>query len=248
MNPARWLCLSIVAGMMFAGVASAAPADDNQKQRNLLIKTMNDGNFNDAYEGFRKLALDPNENPHMAGDDLQHATSCLQRLNRLGEVDAFREAVIEVHKDNWQLLRVAAENYMNLPHHGFIVAGEFQRGNKRGGRGGQMVNAHERDRIRALQLMTQALPLAKQDDNHAIVGDYLLSFARITAAGARPGGCSTRATWTCCPTTTPATDTIAGPAGPRSTTRATPSITTRPRRSRTPRPTANAGDGAWSRR
>ncbi|NQU20777.1 MAG: alpha-2-macroglobulin, partial [Candidatus Nealsonbacteria bacterium] len=177
MNPTRWLCLPIVAGMMLANVAAAA--GQTQDQRELIVKTMKDGNFNDAYEGFRKLALDPEDNPLMVGDDLKNATSCLQRLNRVGEIDAFREAVIEVHKDNWQLLRVAAENYMSVPHHGFVVVGEFNRGNKRGNQGGQMVNAAQRDRIRALQLMAQALPLAKQDDNHAIVGDYLLSFARI---------------------------------------------------------------------
>ena len=36
-----------------------------------------------------------------------------------------------------------------------------------------MVNAVERDRVRALQLMVQAMPLALKDENHAEVGDYL---------------------------------------------------------------------------
>jgi len=48
-----------------------------------------------------------------------------------------------------------------------------------GGGTGRVVNAAQRDRIRALQLLQQALPLAKQDDNHAEVGDYLLAFSRI---------------------------------------------------------------------
>ncbi|MDZ7617613.1 MAG: MG2 domain-containing protein, partial [Patescibacteria group bacterium] len=53
------------------------------------------------------------------------------------------------------------------------------RGPKRGDQGGNPVNSVERDRVRALQLMTQAWPLARQDDHHAAVGGYLLSMARV---------------------------------------------------------------------
>ena len=61
---------------------------------------------------------------------------------------------------------------MNVPHQGFIVAGKFCRGNQRGG--GKVVNAVERDRVRALQLMVQAKPLALKDEDHVAVGDYYL--------------------------------------------------------------------------
>ena len=45
-------------------------------------------------------------------------------------------------------------------HYGFIVAGKFYRGHKRGG--GRYVNACQRDRVRALQLMHQA-PAARRE-------------------------------------------------------------------------------------
>jgi hypothetical protein len=175
MTASQWLAGLMLGALAVGGVAMAAPRSENQSQREQTQQAFKQGNFKDAYEGFRKLALDPADDPRQVGGDLQMATQCLQRLNRVDEIDDFREAVIAVHKDNWRLLRAAAQNYMSVDHHGFIVAGKFLRGNKRGG--GQVVNATERDRIRALQLMVQALPLARQDDNHAEVGSFLLELA-----------------------------------------------------------------------
>jgi hypothetical protein len=147
---------------------------DLRKQMN---ETFRQGNFKDAYEGFCKLVLDPQNDPRLVGDDLNMAVQCLQRLNRVDEIDALLEDAVKVHKENWRLLWRAAENYMNVDHHGFIVAGKFYRGNKRGG--GKVVNALERDRIRALQLMTQGMPLALKDENHGEVGDYLLALGNM---------------------------------------------------------------------
>ena len=172
------LGLSTIVSVVLGGApieSTLAVAPDDAARRVRLVKAQSQGNFKDAYEGFRKLALDPADDPRLVGDDLKRATQCLQRLNRAAEIDEFCEAVIDVHKGNWRVLYAAAQNYMNLPHHGFIVAGEFHRGRHRGG--GRVVSAVERDRIRALQLMQQALPLARQDDNHREVGDYLLRFA-----------------------------------------------------------------------
>ena len=50
--------------------------------------------FEDAYEGYRALALDPKDDPKLVGRDMRQAISCLLRLGRVDEVDAFREAVI----------------------------------------------------------------------------------------------------------------------------------------------------------
>src|SRR5208337_4414434 len=92
------------------------------------------------------------------------------------ELDAFREAVIEVHKDNWRLLQAAAESYLNDPEHfGFIVAGEFHRGPHRGG--GRYVSVLERDRVRALQLLVQGLERARSNPDRPGAGRYLLTLA-----------------------------------------------------------------------
>ncbi|MHC4180944.1 MAG: alpha-2-macroglobulin, partial [Planctomycetota bacterium] len=179
MKITRLLCSAMLSGIVLSGAAAAAPTDDQQALRNAAMKLYRQGNYQEAYDSFRKLALDPKHVLPPAGEELSLARQCLQRLNRINEVDGLLEAVVEVHQANWRKLAAVAQTYMNVPHQGFIVAGEFRRGTKRGGQGGRMVNSFERDRIRALQLMVQALPMAKQDDNHAEVGSYLLSFAQF---------------------------------------------------------------------
>ena len=91
-----------------------------------------------------------------SSSDLTQAVECLRRLNRVGEFDAFIEKVILAHKDNGLLLFAAAEDYRVVDHQGSIVAGSFVRGPHRGGTA-RYVNAYERDRVRALQLMVQAM-------------------------------------------------------------------------------------------
>ncbi|MFH1265943.1 MAG: MG2 domain-containing protein, partial [Planctomycetota bacterium] len=171
-----WLALLVGITTTFAVAVDPQPGD-NQSKRDRLHQTFRDGNFKDAYEGFRQLALDPADGVLKVGEDLEMATQCLQRLNRVDEIDAFREAVIAIHGENWRLLLAAARNYMNLDHQGFMVAGEFHRGPHRGG--GEVVNAAERDRIRALQLIEQAMPIALKDDDHPAVGQFLLELAQM---------------------------------------------------------------------
>jgi uncharacterized protein YfaS (alpha-2-macroglobulin family)/tetratricopeptide (TPR) repeat protein len=175
MDATRWLGLVMLGMMGSAGLGAGALAD--QVLRDQAQKAFNERNYKDAFEGFQKLALDPKDEPAKVGPDLEMATQCLQQLNRVNEIDKFREAVIALHKNNWRLLRTAARNTMSVPHHGFMIAGEFHRGDHRGG--GKVVNAIARDRIRGLQLMVQALPLAQKDENHAEVGDFLLELAGV---------------------------------------------------------------------
>ncbi len=169
------LPLGILLGVLTMGNAVEPRPAPPDRQR--VQKMFSDGNYNEAYQGFRKLALDPDDDPRQVGDDLRMAVNCLQKLNRVDEADELIEAVIDTHARNWRLLWAAARQYMELPHHGFLIAGKFHRGDHRGG--GQVVNAAQRDRVRALQLMTQALPPAKQEPNHAEVGQFLMSLAEI---------------------------------------------------------------------
>ena len=80
----------------------------------------------------------------------------MRQLGRLDEVDALREAAVDLHASNWRLLIEAADSYVKFDHFGFIIAGKFARGSHRGG--GEVANAWDRDRVRALQLMVQSLP------------------------------------------------------------------------------------------
>ena len=179
MTITRLLCCLMVLGIVGGPLRAAAGVEPagHQARRDQLHQIFRDGNFKDAYEGFRQLALDPADGVLKVGEDLEMATQCLQQLNRVDEIDEFREAVIALHKENWRLLWAAARNYMNVDHQGFTIAGEFHRGPHRGG--GEVVNAAERDRIRALQLMEQAMPLALKDDDHPAVAGFLLELAQI---------------------------------------------------------------------
>ncbi len=138
---------------------AAAP---EKPDRAAAAKLMSDGNFKEACDGFSALALDPADEPAEVGNDLTQAVQCLRRLNRVSEFDAFIEKVILAHKDNGLLLFDAAELYLGVDHQGSIVAGSFVRGPHRGGTA-RYVGAYERDRVRALQLMVQAMGAAKAE-------------------------------------------------------------------------------------
>jgi len=146
-----------------------------QTQRDALAKTMKSGNFKDALEGYRKLVLDPEEDRDQAGPDLKQALDCLNRLGRIQESDVLIEAAVKLHAKNWRLLQSAAERYLELPHQGYLISGQFSRGHHRGG--GEYVNAQDRDRIRALQLLEQARPLLKDEPDTKAAGDFYFVLA-----------------------------------------------------------------------
>lgn len=174
------LMLTSLAALFALGLAATGAlrkAVDRPQAREAARKLLADGNFNDAYNAFRELALDPEDEPREAGNDLQQAIQCLQQLGRVVEVDAFREQAVRVHAQNWRLLWAAAESYMYVDRQGAIVAGKFERGGHRGG--GAWVNAVARDRAQAVQLMAQALPLAAKDEDRAAAADFYLALGRI---------------------------------------------------------------------
>ena len=110
----------------------SAPNQPSDRER--FDKLFADGNYKDAYDGYRRLALDPKTEPDRVGTDLKQAVHCLSSLGRLVEKDEFLEAVVAAHPANWRLLQAAAESYF-LPndHWGAIVAGKFRRGERANG-------------------------------------------------------------------------------------------------------------------
>ena len=171
MKPIKYICLIIILAL-----ATASNCWAGQTEHELLRKqarqAFNDGNWKDAYLLYQQLCLETANDPKLIGNDLLQAWQCLRNLNRLSELDAFREAVIDMHFDNWRLLQAAAGSYSQNNHWGFMVAGEFHRGQHRGG--GRYVNAIQRDRVRSLQLMNRALELtAVEPDRHEVAGFYL---------------------------------------------------------------------------
>ncbi len=167
---------SFVALLVLAASAWAADTTHQQVRRKAQDAYSN-GNWQDAFEQYRKLNLEMANDPKLVDKDFVQAWQCLRQLNRLDELDEFREAAIDRHADNWRLLLAAARSYSQNTHWGYMVAGEFQRGHQRGG--GKYVNAVARDRVRALQLMQQAMAPAEADPVKSEVAQFYLEFARI---------------------------------------------------------------------
>lgn len=143
--------------------------------RSKLHQEFRNGNYRDAYEGFRKVLLSAESDPRHVAEDLPLAVQALIQLGRGAEVDALLENVVEAHKERWRVLQAVAEQYLGIEHQGFIIAGEFHRGGHRGG--GKLVNSVERDRVRALQLLNQAAPLAVKDDQKSEVAAFFYTLA-----------------------------------------------------------------------
>src|SRR5262249_23314152 len=155
---------------IYLWAADKKPAPD--KQREAANKAAKDGNFNDAYKTIRPIAIDKKADPEKVAADLTLGLNCLERLGRVDEVDEFREAVILNHPKNWKLLKTAALSYTNeRQSFGYIVAGKFHRGGRRGGTG-KPVNAVQRDRVRAMQLMQQALPLMLAEKDNLAASQF----------------------------------------------------------------------------
>ena len=113
MNRLRLVVIGLMGITVLAVGVAMARRGEAPGERERFDKLFAEGNFKDAYEGYRRLALDPKTEPDRVGTDLRRAIECLVQLGRVDEVDAFREAVVAVHQGNWRLLQAAAESYLN---------------------------------------------------------------------------------------------------------------------------------------
>jgi alpha-2-macroglobulin len=147
-----------------------------------LLQMQTDGNYKDAYDGLRRFVLETKD--AKSGDLVKAfvaAISCLQQLNRVEDIDEFRERTVAAHKDDWRVLAAVAQSYLSIEHFGFMVAGEFQRGQHRGG--GKVVHATARDRVRAMQLFQAAMERAKLENDKSEPADMLRQFADAMTFG-----------------------------------------------------------------
>jgi len=151
--------------------------------RKVATEQMQKGNFKEAYDNFRKLALNPKDGPLEVSQDLQKAMQCLQQLGRDAEGDVFVEDVVKAHSQNWRLLEMAASQFANRQHFGFVVNGKYERGWRRE-QTGRQVNSLARDRARALQLLNEARALGLKDEKAAKeVSQLVTKFARALQIG-----------------------------------------------------------------
>ena len=131
---------------------------------------MRQGNFKEAYVAFEKLCTSSETDHKMVSGDLQNAINCMNRLGNQKQFDELIEKTIKAHAKNWRLLQAAAKQYMSTPHYGYMISGKYERGHHRGG--GKMTNSQARDRVRALQLMTRAMPYVLVEDKKTVAQFY----------------------------------------------------------------------------
>ena len=144
-------------------------------------KLYNQGNYKEAFEGFKKLALEPNAEGKKAASDMNLALQSLRNLGRNNEVDAFRDSVIKVHESKWRFMQMTAASFLESEHFGFVVAGKFERGYHRGG--GKQVSSYARDRAQAMQLLYKALLEVRKDKDLQAASLFYLDFADIILRG-----------------------------------------------------------------
>ena len=77
-------------------ITAPAWAEDaaHQQIRKEAQNAYKNGHWKDAFELYRRLSLETENDPRMVGKDFTQAWQCLRQLNRLHELDTFREEVI----------------------------------------------------------------------------------------------------------------------------------------------------------
>ena len=173
------IVIGALLGILGVGAACLAVAEKPPAhRREAARKAFDAGNFNDAYKAYATLVTGDADDPHQSPQDFDMAVQCLQRLARSDEIDEFREKTVAAHPKNWRLLHAAARSLHYGETHGFVVAGKFYRGGRRGS-DGRYVSAVERDRVRALQLMTAADVLVQADESKVEAGAFYMSLAEM---------------------------------------------------------------------
>ncbi len=160
----RYALMSLVLTVVSAsGLVATTFVQDQNEMRTNARKLLQENNQNEALQLFQKLILDTTSTDQNLAEDWKAAVSCLVQLNRVNEFDQLLEETVQLHSRKWRLLTAVASSLNGeVPPEGFLIAGEFERGYHRGG--GKYVSSADRDRVRALQLILQALPVVMADD------------------------------------------------------------------------------------
>ena len=158
------------------GLAAESPFPA-EKSREKANKLSQEGNWKDALALHRELLGKVDD--AKSWKDLENALQSLRHLRQINVADELLEEAVRSHSKNWALLREAAESYHQLQHTGFLLDGEFHRGQHRGG--GRYVTCGGRDRVQSVQLVLKAIEKAGALDAgvlsemHAELGSYLTS-------------------------------------------------------------------------
>ncbi|MHC4873244.1 MAG: alpha-2-macroglobulin family protein, partial [Planctomycetota bacterium] len=161
----------IITVAIFIGSLEAAENKFAQAQ-----KAYTERNYKDALGIYKVVMFEKGATEYHRSQSLGQAMYCLQNLNRVNETDKLFEDFIEFYKDDWKMTFEAAKYYQNIRHYGYIIAGEFKRGQHRGG--GQYANSNERDRVMMLRLLDKAVKLSLKEKDKRQVAVMYIHYAR----------------------------------------------------------------------
>ena len=149
--------------------------------RKQAAKLQKDGNWKDAFQVYESLLLEKADNGQGGADDLNNAWVCLSRMRQSKLVDELLEKVVEKYSEDWRVLVSAARVYNQIPKWGMIIDDEFVRESRSGG--GRQVNTRERDRVKSLSLMEQALKVSVNEEDKKALGAFYFEFAAAIGRG-----------------------------------------------------------------
>ncbi len=176
------VCLALTG--MIVTMAADKPIPDLRAEAEKLIQ---DGQYKEAYTLFEQLAKNEKNSGQNLVDDIQKSVQCLNQLQRHAELDDLLEQILEAHPEDWRAFWSVAEQKMQNVHYGFVVAGEFKRGQQRGG--GQYSDASARDRVQALRWLAKANELKPE----GAPGPLTANFYKFYASAVRDGRHGTQA-------------------------------------------------------
>lgn len=150
------LFLQALLSLSFFTLAGEPAMQPPAERRQTAQALMQQNNFREAADFYETLLREPAQDPQHASD-LEQAVHCLIRLGEMTRAEQLIEEIASASSDRFEVLRSAARSLEQLPHYGFLIGGNFHRGNHRGG--GIRVSSEARDRVRSLQLLRQAIQL-----------------------------------------------------------------------------------------
>jgi uncharacterized protein YfaS (alpha-2-macroglobulin family) len=123
-------------------------------------KLFADGHFADAYVIFRKIVENPKSPTTTAASAVDLGFTCLQQLTRIGEEEPFIESAAAMHPDSVEVIQSVVRAYALMTNWGTLIDGKFHRG--KNVENGKYVTSANRDRVRGMQLLRQAIAAAEK--------------------------------------------------------------------------------------
>jgi len=170
------ILLTLATSSFIVAMAADEPLPDLRDKATKLFK---EGQFKEALAVFESLALNEENQGEELPKDVSMTVNSMRRLQQESKIDQFLADIVETHSENWRAYWSAAQELSNSSHHGYLVAGEFSRGNHRGG--GQYVSTVEWDRVQALQWLFRAEKLKPESTTGNLAAQFYEFFARLVS-------------------------------------------------------------------